>query len=356
MVQLILTRYLYSVDEVFHSLLLSLIKKKSFQKSLFWLSELYYSKFYLLLWKFVWQTYYDFYAVTNPKFEKYISKCNKNWEKKNNIEEFVNVINILYYATSITNTVFTLRTKKCLAPNKIYTKKRKWMKDFKNLSKKEYLFIRSLHDKKIKDINFYFHQIQKDFKRCDTIIKKYRDLKQEKTKLFKYDNKYYGDKQHIILSSICCLINTDDKVNKRLIKKKINSEDIEFVRKSDIIVEPIRKTLPLKREFSIDVESGFLNNDRPKKYQENFWYHWEYYTQNCPLWDERFKKYKCGFDDAKKEPVFLNDDDLEDFYEKFGYEPDEQTKNCQMKSLLKLESDTIIDILKDFTKKKYLKR
>ena len=72
--QLVFTRYLYSVDETIHLLLLCVLGKKSFQKSLFWLSELYYSKFYQLLWDFMWQTYYDFYAITNPKFEKYISK------------------------------------------------------------------------------------------------------------------------------------------------------------------------------------------------------------------------------------------------------------------------------------------
>ena len=88
------------------------------------------------------------------------------------------------------------------------------------------------------------------------------------------------------------------------------------------------------------------------------WYKWEYYARKCPLWRERFKKYKCSFD-IEKEPVFPDDgleDFYEDFYEEFGYEPDEQSKECQMKSLQPLDKENSIDLLEGFKNKTYIQR
>jgi len=218
MSQLIFTRYLYSVDEVIHSLLLCLLEKKSFQKCLFWVSELYYSKFYQLTWNFIYQTYYDFYAITNPKFEKYIYKCNKKWINKNEISHIINAINVLYYATDISNIVFKLRTSKIVSPKKIYLKSPKWIKKL-NLSKKEQVFIQSLDKGVQNDTAFYFSQIP-DIKRCEFIIKEYMELKLEVLAgPGIHNNSLYRDIQHMTLSTICWIMNTSYKVNKRLIKK-----------------------------------------------------------------------------------------------------------------------------------------
>ena len=357
--QLVFTRYLYSVDETIHSLLLCVLEKKSFQKCLFWLSELYYSKFYQLLWDFMWQTYYDFYAITNPKFEKYILKSQKKWIKKNDISHVIDVINVLYYATSISNNVFKMRTKCASMPKTIYKKTPKWILKL-NLSRKEQSFIQSLHNKNHRDIQFYFRQIQNNIDRCGLIIKEYVDS----TKLIDkniidsniinkniesncaFKNTLYNNKRHIVLSIICCLMNDSLKVNNRLIKKKVKPEDVVFVENVNAVSDKIRLTLTEKRKFSIGSQIGFFNNNRIENYSHALWYKWEYYARNCPLWKERFKKYKCSFE--KKEPVFPNDDLLEEFYEEFGYEPDEQSKECQMKSLQPLMKVANIGLLEGF--------
>jgi hypothetical protein len=339
MTQLILTRYLYNLNEVIHSLLLSILEKESFKETLFWVSELYYSKFYNLLWELLWKIYYDFYAINNPKFEKFITKCNKKWLKKKSINHIIDVVNVLYYNKSINNDVFILRTLEPNLPTKIYRGRNpKWMKAIKhmNLTKKEKVFIRSIDDKNFKNIKFYFNQI-KDVDRCYILIKEYFKVK-HKLILREKDLSSipYKNTQHILLAVICYLLTDINNVNKRLIKRKVETDNIEFVKNTDVQTTPVCKLLGQTRLYSINPSVGFFENCRTKNYSELLWYNWEYFTQGCPLWDERFKKLKCTFDKKKYEPIFPNDDILEKFYEQFGLEPDEQSKACQDKSLIVL--------------------
>ena len=66
----VLTRYLYIYDEVCLSLQQSIITKSSFDESIFWTSELFYSGYVLELWELIYKIYYNFYAIIYPKYEK----------------------------------------------------------------------------------------------------------------------------------------------------------------------------------------------------------------------------------------------------------------------------------------------
>ena len=74
----VLTRYLYHCEEVCHSLLTCLLVKSSFEETLFWASEIYYSGYQKEIWELLWKIYYDFFAIRNPKFEKKIKRAHKN--------------------------------------------------------------------------------------------------------------------------------------------------------------------------------------------------------------------------------------------------------------------------------------
>ncbi|MCK5643497.1 MAG: hypothetical protein KAJ19_21985, partial [Gammaproteobacteria bacterium] len=69
MQRLALTRLLYFSDEVLYSLLHSVISKTSLDEAFFWLGEAYYSGYQEELLRHLWRMYYDFYAVTYPKYE-----------------------------------------------------------------------------------------------------------------------------------------------------------------------------------------------------------------------------------------------------------------------------------------------
>lgn len=355
--KLILTRYFYSLNEVTHTLLISFIEKKSFKECLFWISELYYSKFYDLLWDLLWKIYYDFYAINNPKFEKFITKCNIKWNEKKEIHQIIDVANILYYSKNINNQVFNMRLKKIVIPSKIYRGRNpKWIKHFDsmNLTKKEKVFIRSLDDSNFDNIKFYFKQIQNNTNRLLLLVKHYFNTRHNfKLKEKLLDVIPYKNKSHIVLCIICYLFNDVENINKRLIKKKISKDDISYFEQTNIIPNLVHKTLHEKRMFGIDPNIGLFENHRIENYNEVLWYNWEYFTQGCPLWDERFLEFKCKFDKDTKKPIWENDNILENFYEKFGFEPDEQNNECQNKSLQKL-NDTPSDMLYHLNKKSYL--
>ena len=68
---MIFTRLLYCYDEVKINLLLSILKK-DMRESVFWFMELYESGYKNNLIKFLWEIYYDFFALqTNFSILKY---------------------------------------------------------------------------------------------------------------------------------------------------------------------------------------------------------------------------------------------------------------------------------------------
>ena len=80
-----LTRYLYMTDEVIHSYLDSLLKKRNIKECYFWISEYYYSGFKQKSWSLLWKIFYDFYAIKYPKLEKYMIGQFTLWENNKHI-------------------------------------------------------------------------------------------------------------------------------------------------------------------------------------------------------------------------------------------------------------------------------
>ena len=77
--RLTLTRYLYILQEVCLSLLISLLysRKRPFERVIFWLSELYYSGFNDVIWSVLISIYYEYYYIKYPKLENIIIKKKK---------------------------------------------------------------------------------------------------------------------------------------------------------------------------------------------------------------------------------------------------------------------------------------
>lgn len=65
------SRYLYEVDEVKISLMMSILDKRR-DEALFWAFELFHSGFVTELGDLLLNIYYDFYATLNPTFEKHV--------------------------------------------------------------------------------------------------------------------------------------------------------------------------------------------------------------------------------------------------------------------------------------------
>ena len=91
---LILTRFLYCLDEVKINLLLSLLKKNEFREVIFWASEIYYSGFKKELWDYTWKIYYDFYALSNKKIAKQFDE----YQNENNFRYILKLLFTLFHS------------------------------------------------------------------------------------------------------------------------------------------------------------------------------------------------------------------------------------------------------------------
>ena len=85
-----LTRFLYNEEEVKLSLISSLLKKRDILECYYWFSELYFSK--LDVCDLIWEIYFDYYALINPKFESYIIKKINDWRETNEFSHLLYII------------------------------------------------------------------------------------------------------------------------------------------------------------------------------------------------------------------------------------------------------------------------
>ena len=81
----ILTRYLYSKNQVLMSLFIALLDH-NIDEALFWAYEIYYSGFESEAFEFLYQTYETIYKKKNPALQKYIEKLVEEWNADNGKE------------------------------------------------------------------------------------------------------------------------------------------------------------------------------------------------------------------------------------------------------------------------------
>jgi hypothetical protein len=328
-----LTRFLYLKEEVKYSLLFSLLKRENLNECIFWCSELYYSGFYEELWKFLNKIYYDFYAINNPKLEKFISKMKEKWKKKRKIVYLLHIIKNFYVLENINPLVFLIRM--CIETQKSKTKSYqgrppKWLMDIKADKKYKDLLL-SIDKKHYKNIAYYLRRFRNNEDELFQIIVNYYKNKS------KGDVKMYNgeDKMHNLIATMMHL-SLEESV-KREIRVKITKEELEYGMNTNKINVRLYKVLKEKRLFKISSNIGCFElrnyNSKYPNIQDIQWHHWEYFSYNSPLWKERFDKYKIIIDHEKFLISFEDDDEYEEFSEKYYYEPDEQSKEVQERSI-----------------------
>jgi len=327
-----LTRFLYQFSEVKHSLIYSILKKTSFNECLFWTSEFYCSGYLKSLWKLIWKIYYDFYAIINPKLEKFIIKMKEKWDKKQKIVYILHIVKNFYYIEEISVIVFLIRMG--LETQKVKTKSYRgrpphWLQ---TTDKKYKDLLLAIHKKDYKNISYYLRRFRKSESDLYKIILKYYE---SSPKIYNSD---YSDKIHILIDTMFHLSLDDDKINKRNIFLQADKEELKYVKETNNI-EGIKlyKVLKERRKFAIRSEIGCFELGR---YDSNYpkineiqWYHWEYFAYQTPIWKVRFDKYKIKINNEELKIEFEDEDEYEEFNEKYYYEPDEQSKEVQERSI-----------------------
>ena len=275
-----LTRYLYMTDEVIHSYLDSLLKRRNIKECYFWISEYYYSGFKQKTWSLLWKIFYDFYAIKYPKLEGIIHKEYLKWTQRKTINNILNTTLNLFKRTPIPD-VFLLRISR---PHNI------------RISQKP-----------------------------DPLAGALRDVP-------------YKNKKHILLALNAHLQRPLSEIilkKTHFIAKLKDVNEIKQINRK--IITPLYKTLPHTRHYSISQHIGCFHLNRfDKKYppmKKLLGFHWEYFASFTPLWKKRFKQFKAHRNEKTLEMDFKNDDYLEEFGEMFNFEPDEQSEEVQQKSI-----------------------
>ena len=364
--ELIFTRFLYAKDEVFLSMVSSMLSH-NLEETLFWFSEWITSVKIHDATQEIWKIYYDFYSICNPRTEKYIQskiKMISDGEKpeiaidQDKIKIFANIIKNFVISENSSD-VFMLRQfiKNEPSPSKIYKgRKPKWLNDFD----KEYKnLLLSLNRRNWYNVGFYFSLLHKNtseklgdtettdiiddihnviityFKtvekisfNMDFVFKKWREIT--------YDNK-----NHLLLAIIIYLTKPSEEIDyekKMFVSITQNEEELLKINQADKPYDLLKRN----RIYRVNQNIGCFRlsrNNLTKEYNEIWYHHWEYFAYRSYYWREKFGKYNCEFNHETLKIMFPNDvsdNNYEDFYENYGYEPDEQSTEVQQQSLCEI--------------------
>ena len=352
-----LTRFLYEVEEVEKSFILSMINKRNIKECYYWLFELYYSK--VDVFPIIWKLYLDYYAIFNPKMENYIIKKIKLWKKDESIEHICYIIKNLH-VLKLNYDVFMTR-QLCLQNDLHVTsinrgRKPSWTKLFK---KEHIKLLMSINKRQFNNICYYLVELFKNG--CD-LKELHKDLclyyarergydlddEERKSELIKNIEKSWETKIkhncfHYLLAIICQMNVLDEDIKEQKLFIVPNKEDIdEIIMRYTNAVVPIYRTLQKKRCYTIDASIGIYSDlirfkyEDQEKYKAEIRDHWEYYAYGTTYWREIMDNYGIILDDEKREIRFLDDEKMENFYELYGYELDEQPTEVQDMGLMNI--------------------
>jgi len=339
--KLIFTKYLYNKDEVELTLLECILKNSDFEEVYYWTRELYDSNNPEEIWQLLYKIYYDFYFLTNQKFENKINKCYLKWKKKYNIGYIIYIVyNLCRQNKNIDVNIFIYRT--YFSSIIKYVIQNINISTYSGNTRYEKLLNYAIKNKNNEFIAYYLKKCHK-LKNIETFLTENFSIDVKK-------NEHYSNKFHLLLCS--CL--NFPKTNKKFIYKKVPDDAYNDVarnisrNKSDVHW----KILKEKRLYNISQTIGCFKLERSNYVlNKEFWYRWEYHAYNSKIWKDRFDKYKIKIERKKKLLTFLDDDEMEDFYSKWGYEPDEQSKEIQEKSIKYIKSNSIYGWIENICKK-----
>jgi len=342
--KLIFTRYLYAIDEVMLTLLVSLLNKS--EKSLFWAYELYYSGCEKEVFNLLWKIYFDFYYTLNPSFYDYFAKKHKEWNKLPRGIERDKIINMIISNLLIRPHNFDIFLLKQIPKNfdidleiPIQNQNTKesipvtiideWLNTNNYLNIAEYVLHQCKEnqlDQLLEHIIYYFKfknsKIEHKVKKNINIIKV-----ESRTLILAYIMLQFSILNGLTMGKKLYIIVEENEVTP--FETVYSDYDSSFY--------PY-KILPKVCLYSID-EDNYLSlfkltrNNSSINIRDAYINHWEYYASYSPVWRERINKHKGTINHETRKIDFPDDDSFEEFYDAFNYETDEQKAETQNKSI-----------------------
>lgn len=338
-----LTTSLYVVDEVKHSYTFAVSQDRDYLKGMFWMEELTKSGLHCEIWDVIWDTYYLFYAVSNPHMERYLRKKEDMWCSEHRTcydrDNIIASITQNFVVKKTCNTIFDLSSK-------VYS-------DINISSYNEtetvVQILSDYDDINITETPTNRITIRNTMRHLWVAVQKYT---YGKIKYVTLPMKYGGIAG--LVYSCWLWKNVDDynakmnpgrgkgaKLRPRFIVLRVNSSQTKELtryrkdRQKILRKIPVYKKLSVMRGYHIDprccvfpLSRDTLENEGITA-REAMWYHWQYYAWQTPVWRSRIRSYGGVPDDVKKTIIWKDDDSNEKFHEVYGYEPDEQSRDVQ---------------------------
>jgi|688.fasta_scaffold248767_2 hypothetical protein len=346
---LILTRFLYSKDEVELSLITALLKKDELEIIYYWAYELYYSGFDIF--EFMWKIYLDFYYEQQPYFELYFKKKHSMWKLDKDMKHIAYILRNMYNMKA-SCMVFMFRQyilkedDTDMYPTIIYKLKNLHIRSEHIRSEHiqgQHLLLThlllthlllALEKRHFENICYYLKELTKK-SHINDICKVIGEFLQVDI---------LENNIHYLLAVIVYkfIENNDETIKKHIyvVPKQQHLDHIKQLEEESI--QPIYNTLMAKRFVSIDPSIGSFILARwqwhtHQEFINELWFHWEYYAMGSPLWLMRLEKFGGLVNHLTKKIEFSSEQGEEDFYNLYAYEFDELPKEVQAMSMNPIE-------------------
>jgi hypothetical protein len=116
--------------------------------------------------------------------------------------------------------------------------------------------------------------------------------------------------------------------SKKLVIIQLREQDIREY-KINRHVDPPRNYLGLVCKYPIRNNMNRLFMSDIPDLQKKWYYNWEFYAGQSPLWQERFDDFHARISMRDQKVIFEDEDWKEAFYERWNLEPDEQSLEIQ---------------------------
>jgi hypothetical protein len=366
---LILTRFLYSKDEVELSLLTALLKNEDIQIVYYWAYELYYSGFDVF--EFLWKIYLDFYYEQQPYFVTYFKRKHTLWKEDHSMSHLAYILRNMY-TLKPSCMVFMMRQymskEDTLYPTIIYKFKegtRWWMQSYE---KKYHNLLLALERHHYENICYYLHKISSsssvnEINVCEINVCEINVNEINVNEIYAVVMRFLGVEvdstldninMHYLLAIIIRTLHFGNKIvskktlyvaPKELHLQHILSLEEDIVPLSKHGLPQIYNTLMHKRFVCVDDFVGSFELARFKwstheEFIKELYFNWEYYAMGSPIWLKRLEKFGGIINEKDKKIEFLSEgeDGKEGFYEFYAYELDELPKEVQEMSMKQLRN------------------
>ena len=308
-----LTQLLYERSEAELSLMMAIIKQGAIQEALFWAGELHSSGLHDRVWKLLWYTYYDFFAIHHPLLGQHLEMFHEEYCEGPALAPLAHAVYNLAIRTPRTE-VFEARIhtqQHCPIPCRAF-------KDLAELwTRGSLLEIGAFILSTDVETDVLTASIGNTFPARLAPPATHRMVPRDMTLLAAIGSARLpaGDRAQTLLS-----VDAPEEVIDAMTDIGSFDDTTDYYYLCDRRVWGTTKRLGC-----FDLPRYRLD----KPLTEHLWFHWEYHACNTPLWRDRFARYKGVPNHKTLEVDFPDEDAEEEFFQNWNILPDEQSKRVQ---------------------------